>query len=238
MANKERLRITELDFDGIKSNLKTFLKNQTEFTDYDFEGSGMNVLLDVLAYNTHYQAMNANLMGNEMFLDTAQLRSSVVSHAKLLGYKVRSSRAPKAIVNVEVSAITGITTATIPKGFSFQSSIDNVPYFFITNEAVTKSRENNVLRFEGLEVFEGTLITTRYTVDADNIDQRFIIADTKADMSTLKVTVQNSSTDSTTQTYTESADIVQATSTSNVFFIQEVEDGQHEIVFGDGVIGN
>jgi len=170
MANKERLRITELDFDGIKSNLKTFLKNQTEFTDYDFEGSGMNVLLDVLAYNTHYQAMNANLMGNEMFLDTAQLRSSVVSHAKLLGYKVRSSRAPKAIVNVEVSATTGITTATIPKGFSFQSSIDNVPYFFITNEAVTKSRENNVLRFEGLEVFEGTLITTRYTVDADNID--------------------------------------------------------------------
>ena len=114
MSNKERLRITELDFDGIKSNLKTFLKNQTEFTDYDFEGSGMNILLDVLAYNTHYQAMNANLMGNEMFLDTAQLRSSVVSHAKLLGYKVRSSRAAKAIVNVEVSAVTGISTATIP----------------------------------------------------------------------------------------------------------------------------
>ena len=127
MSNKERLRITELDFDGIKSNLKTFLKNQTEFTDYYFEGYGMNVLLDFLAYNTHYQAMNANLMGNEMFLDTAQLRSSVVSHAKLLGYKVRSSRAPKAIINVEVSAVTGISTATIPKGFSFQSSIDNVP---------------------------------------------------------------------------------------------------------------
>ena len=177
MSNKERLRITELDFDGIKNNLKTFLKNQTEFTDYDFEGSGMNVLLDVLAYNTHYQAMNANLMGNEMFLDTAQLRSSVVSHAKLLGYKVRSSRAPKAIINVEVSAVTGISPATIPKGFSFQSSIENVPYFFITNEAVTKSRENNVLRFEGLEVFEGTLITTRYTVDADNVDQRYIVPD-------------------------------------------------------------
>ena len=237
MSNKERLRITELDFDGIKSNLKTFLKNQTEFTDYDFEGSGMNVLLDVLAYNTHYQAMNANLMGNEMFLDTAQLRSSVVSHAKLLGYKVRSSRAPKAIINVEINAVTGVSTATIPKGFSFQSSIDNVPYFFVTNDAVTKSRENNVLRFEGLEVFEGTLITTRYTVDADNIDQRFIIPDTKADISTLKITVQNSSTDSTTQTYTESVDIVQATSTSNIYFVQEVEDGQHEILFGDGVIG-
>ena len=88
-----------------------------------------------------------------------------------------------------------------------------------------------------LEVFEGTLITTRYTVDADNIDQRFIVPDLKADMSTLKVTVQNSSTDSTTQTYTESADIVQATSTSNIYFVQEVEDGQHEILFGDGVIG-
>ena len=237
MANSERLRITELDFDGIKNNLKTFLKNQTEFTDYDFEGSGMNILLDVLAYNTHYQAMNANLMGNEMFLDTAQLRSSVVSHAKLLGYKVRSSRAPKALVNIEISSVTNITTATIPKGFSLQSSLNNTPYFFITNEAITKSRENNVLRFENLEVFEGTLITTRYTVDADNIDQRFIVPDIQADMSTLKVTVQNSSTDSTTQTYTESADIVQATSTSNIYFVQEVEDGQHEILFGDGVIG-
>ena len=108
---------------------------------------------------------------------------------------------------------------------------------FLLLIVVTKSRENNVLRFEDLEVFEGTLITTRYTVDADNIDQRFTVPDLKADMSTLKVTVQNSSTDSTTQTYTESTDIVQATSTSNIYFVQEVEDGQHEILFGDGVIG-
>ena len=114
----KRLSITELDFDDIKSNMKIFLKNQTEFTDYDFEGSGMSALLDVLAYNTHYLSMNANLLANEMFIDTASLRSSVVSHAKTLGYTPRSARAPIATVNVNVNT-SSVTVATLSRGAKF-----------------------------------------------------------------------------------------------------------------------
>ena len=100
MANSQKLQVTELDFDGIKENLKTFLKDQTQFKDYDFEGSGLNILLDTLAYNTHYLAYNANMVANEMFLDSAALRSSIVSHAKMLGYEVDSCKSPKATINV------------------------------------------------------------------------------------------------------------------------------------------
>ena len=232
----KRLSISELDFDDIKSNLKTFLKNQTEFTDYDFEGSGMSALLDLLAYNTHYLSMNANLLANEMFIDTASLRSSVVSHAKTLGYTPRSARASQAVVDVTIND-TSVTTSTLSRGTKFSTTVDDITYNFLVNEDRTVSRVDNVLTFDNVTLFEGTLITTRYVVDNSNVDQRFIIPDTKADMSTLKITVQNSSTDSTTQTYTESGDIVQATSTSNIYFVQEVEDGQHEILFGDGVIG-
>ena len=109
--NEKRLNVTEFDFDDVKDNLKTFLKNQTEFTDYDFEGSGMNALLDVLAYNTHYLGFNANMLANEMFLDSASLRSSVVSHAKMLGYEVASPRTPIATINVSLS--TSNATATM-----------------------------------------------------------------------------------------------------------------------------
>ena len=108
--NDKRLSVTEFDFDDVKDNLKTFLKNQTEFTDYDFEGSGMSALLDVLAYNTHYLGFNANMLANEMFLDSASLRSSVVSHAKMLGYEVSSPRAPIATINVSLSTSQALAT--------------------------------------------------------------------------------------------------------------------------------
>ena len=122
-------------------------------------------------------------------------------------------------------------------GQVFTTSVEGTDFQFVTSEDVTASNIGSGITFNDIDIYEGTFITTRYTVDADNIDQRFTVPDLKADMSTLKVTVQNSSTDSTTQTYTESTDIVQATSTSNIYFVQEVEDGQHEILFGDGVIG-
>ena len=125
----KRISVSELDFDGIKENLKTFLKNQNEFTDYDFEGSGMNILLDVLAYNTHYSAMNVNLAANEMFIDSASLRSSVVSHAKSLGYLPRSARSPVAVVDITIND-TSVTTATIPRGTKFTTTIDNQNYNF------------------------------------------------------------------------------------------------------------
>jgi hypothetical protein len=115
MANSEKLQVTELDFDGIKENLKTFLKAQTQFKDYDFEGSGMSILLDTLAYNTHYLAYNANMVANEMFLDSAALRSSIVSHAKMLGYEVDSCRSSKAIINITLNDPTKLS-AVMPAG--------------------------------------------------------------------------------------------------------------------------
>ena len=135
----KRISVSELDFDGIKENLKTFLKNQNEFTDYDFEGSGMNILLDVLAYNTHYSAMNVNLAANEMFIDSASLRSSVVSHAKSLGYLPRSARSPVAVVDITIND-TSVTTATIPRGTKFTTTIDNQNYNFFTISDLTQSR--------------------------------------------------------------------------------------------------
>ena len=131
-TTEKRLNVTDLDFDDIKGNLKTFLRNQSDFTDYDFEGSGMSALLDVLAYNTHYLAMNMNMVANESFLDTASVRSSVVSHAKTLGYIPNSARAPIANVNVTLNNIGSLTNATIPVGTIFTTVIDDVNYQFVT----------------------------------------------------------------------------------------------------------
>ena len=123
-VNEKRLSVTEFDFDDVKDNLKVFLKNQTEFKDYDFEGSGMNIMLDILAYNTHYLGFNANMLANEMFLDSASLRSSVVSHAKTLGYEVTSARSPIATVNVALA--TTSASKTMPAGTAFSSTVDDV----------------------------------------------------------------------------------------------------------------
>ena len=143
--NEKRLSVTQFDFDDVKDNLKTFLKNQTQFTDYDFEGSGMSALLDVLAYNTHYLGFNANMLANEMFLDSASLRSSVVSHAKMLGYEVASPRVPKATINVSLS--TSNSTATMPVGTAFTTSVDGVSYQFVTISDVTRQNTGIINSF-------------------------------------------------------------------------------------------
>ena len=148
-VEKKQLTVTEFDFDEVKDNLKVFMRNQTEFKDYDFEGSGLNALLDVLAYNTHYLGFNANMLANEMFLDSAQVRSSVVSHAKTLGYTTRSSRAPKATVHVYLN--TENTNATIPSGTVYNTTvggagtITDASYQFVTVEDVTVSNNGNVV---------------------------------------------------------------------------------------------
>ena len=232
----ERINITELDFDEIKSNLKTFLSKQNEFTDYDFEGSGMSVLLDLLAYNTHYNAVYANMLANEMFLDSADLRNSVVSHAKHIGYTARSARSPFATLTVTVNDATG-STLTMPKGTAFTTTIDGVSYNYITNVARSITPTNGVFTFSNVKVYEGTLVTNKYTVDISNANQRFLIKNTSADTSTLKVTVQNSSGDSTTTAYTLTEDVTSVDSTSTVFFLEAVEDSQYEVKFGDGVLG-
>lgn len=232
----ERLNITELDFDNIKQNLKTYLSKQKEFTDYDFEGSGMAVLLDLLSYNTHYNALYSNMLANEMFLDSADLRNSVVSHAKQIGYTARSARAPKATLNVTVNDATS-ATVTMAKGTAFTTTIDGVSYQYVTNKAVSITPTDGVYTFSNVDVYEGTLVTNKYTVDTSDANQRFLIKNINADTSTLKVTVQTSASDSTTETYTVSTDFTSATGDSKIFFLDAVEDQQYEITFGDGIIG-
>ena len=234
MATK--LQVTELDFDDIKSNLKTYMKNQTEFTDYNFEGSALSTLIDLLAYNTHYLGMNANMAVNEAFLDTATLRSSVVSHAKTLGYTPRSARAPVAYLNVTLNNST-LTSATIAKGTKFTTQVDGTTYSFVCNATQTITPVNSVLRFNNLPVYEGTLVTAKYTVDSSNIEKKYMMTDNRGDTTTLKVSVQNSVADLTTTTYNLATDITQVTATSNVYFLQEVDDGKYEVYFGDNVVG-
>jgi len=234
-TNNKRLEVTEFDFDDVKDNLKTFLGAQNEFTDYDFEGSGMSALLDVLAYNTHYLGFNANMLANEMFLDSSSLRSSIVSHAKTLGYIPTSARASKATVDVTLN--TNDTTATMSAGTVFNTTVEDVSYQFSTINDVTKSNTGNSIPFVGVDIYEGTFITTRYVVDSSDIDQRFLITNNRADTTTLTVKVQTSSTDSSSNTFTEATDITQVTTESNIYFLQEVEAGLFEVYFGDGIIG-
>ena len=233
-VNNKRLRVTELDFDDIKDNLKIFLKDQTQFKDYDFEGSGMNILLDTLAYNTHYLAYNANMVANEMFLDSSSLRSSAVSHAKALGYEVTSARAPTATLNINLS--TTAATKTMPAGTAFTSTVDGTSYQFVTISDITSTNTGSNVPFDSVTVYEGTYVTAKFVVDTSDVDQRFILADPRSDTSTLVVKVQNSTTDTTTTTYTKATDITQLSASSTVYYLQEVETGRYEVYFGDGVV--
>ena len=235
MANARRLDITEFDFDDVKTNLKTFLKAQDTFKDYDFEGSGMNILLDTLAYNTHYLGFNMNMLANEMFLDSSSLRSSIVSHAKTLGYEVDSCRAPFATLNVVLNAPTK-TTATMDAGTKFNTTLNNIDYQFVTIADTTATNTGVEVPFNNLKVYEGTYVTTRYTVDSTDVNQRFVLPDERTDTSTLTVIVQNSSTDTSQTTYTKATDISALTKSSEVYYLQEIEAGKFEVYFGDGVV--
>ena len=236
----DRLRVTELDFDTIKQNLKTFLNQQAEFTDYDFEGSGLSVLLDILAYNTHYQAYYLNMVANEAFMDTALLRDSVVSHSKVLGYVPYSRKAPMATINF--TANTGsnaAATLTVPKGFRFLSNeIDGVSYGFVTLSEVTVTKANNDFTFLNLPIYEGQLVSYSYNHNqATNPKQVFTLPDTNIDTSTISVIVQPSSTNTQTSVYSFAPDASNTSSQSEVFYLQENKGQQYQIYFGDNVIG-
>ena len=231
-----KLNISQLDFDNIKNNLKRYLSNQNQFKDYDFEGSGMAVLLDLLAYNTHYLSYNANVLANEMFIDTADLRPSIVSLAKALGYTPNSARSPIADINVVVNNATG-ATLTMNAGQQFTTTVDGETYNFVTIGSNTISPIDGVYTFSNLKIYEGTYVTYNYTADTTDVDQKFIIESANADTDTLSVQIQNSSSDTTTNTYTRATSITQLDSDSKVYFLQESTDGKFEVYFGDGVIG-
>ena len=234
MATK--LEISELDFDGIKSNLKTFLSQQNEFTDYDFEGSGMSTLLDVLAYNTHYLGYNANMLANEMYLDSADLRSSVVSLAKQVGYTPTSCTSSTATLTVLVNDATG-ASLTMSRGTKFTTTVDGQSYSFVNNADVSITPVSGVYQFNNLSIHEGSYLNYKYTANTSDIDQRFIIPNDSVDTATLTVKVQESSSNAITNTYKLATGITSIDSTSKVYFLQEVEGGRFEVYFGDGVTG-
>ena len=234
MATK--LEISELDFDSIKANLKAFLSQQDEFTDYNFEGSGMSVLLDLLAYNTHYLGFNANMLANEMFLDSADLRSSVVSLAKAIGYTSASASSALANINVTVNG-PGTSSLTMIRGTKFTSTVNETSYSFVNNADITIIPADGVYTFSNLDIYEGTYLNYKYTTNTSDIDQRYIIPNDDVDTNTLTVKVQNSASDSITNVYTLANGITALDSTSKVYFLQEVENGRYEVYFGDGVLG-
>lgn len=238
MAN--RLRVTELDFDQIKNNLKTYLKQQTQFQDYDFDGAGLNILLELLAYNTHYNAYYLNMVANESFLDTAILRDSVVSHAKMLNYVPFSYTAPLAKINVTIDS--GTTTPeelTIPKGYIFLSNlIDGTSYSFVTLDQYTVTKSNTSFYFENIQVSEGQLVTYNYTyTELDNPKGLFTINDATVDTNSISVSVSPNSSNTQSSIYSKVTDILEITNTSEVFFLQEGRNGNYEIYFGDNVVG-
>ena len=236
MANG-KLSVSELDFNLIKTNLKTFLQSQSTFQDYDFEGSGLSILLDVLSYNTHYMAYLANMSTNELYLDSADIRNNIVSLAKMLGYTPNSPRAPRASINMVVNDGSG-TSITMTKGTTFSSVVDGVDYQYVTNEDITATPLDGVFTFKDVTLYEGTLVKFKYTVDSTDVDQKFIIPNANADTSTLKVSVQTSSTNSALQNFTLASGYSGVNSTSKVYFIQEGSEGRYEVYFGDGVTGD
>ena len=236
----DRLRVTELDFDTIKNNLKNFLNQQSEFTDYDFDGSGLSILIDLLAYNTHYNAYYLNMVANESFLDTALLRDSVVSHAKTLGYVPYSQRAPTAIINFTAqSASNSAGSLTIPSGFSFLSNqIDNTSYNFVVLDEVTVTKANNQYYFEELEIHEGQLVTYNFNHNqASNPKQVFNLPDANIDTTTIRVSSVPLAGNTQVTVYSKVEDILDVTSTSEVYYLQENKSGKFQIYFGNDIVG-
>ena len=232
-----KLVVSDFDFDNIKQNLRSFLQDQPEFSDYNFEGSGFAVLLDTLAYNTHYLGFNANMLANEMYLDSADIRKNVVSLAKMLGYTPTSAKSPVANVDILLNNASG-ATVTMAKGTAFTSKVDDINYQFVTNEDIIMTPQDGVYKFSNVDIYEGTLVTYRYTVDSTDVDQKFIIPNVNADTSTLKVIIQNSNSDTTQTVYTLASGLKGLTNTSKAYFLQETDNSKFEIYFGDGVIGN
>ena len=235
--NNKRITVSDLDFDAIKANLKTFLQGQSEFSDYDFEGSGLSVLLDILAYNTHYNGVYTNLAVNESFLDSASKRASVVSLAKMLGYVPRSAKCATATINASISAPTSNpSTITLPANQAFNTSINGQSYTFYNRSAVTVARNTaGNYNFSNLEIVEGTPLQYKYTV-APGL--RYIVPNANVDIGTMTVRIQENANSDVFEVYTRAELLTDVTSVSKVYFIKEIDDGLYEISFGDGILGH
>jgi len=237
MTDSRRLKVSEMDFDQIKDNLKEYLSDQTTLTDYDFEGSALGTLLDVVAYMTHMNAMNANQAINETFLDTAQLRSSVVSHAKLLGYTPRSSFAPVAYIDIVLNdPVNPGPPITMDKGTRFKTVINGETFNFVTIDTITVPLLDGVYKFEDVRIIQGDYKKTGYSYDFET-SEKFIIPYDNIVTSTLSVDISPSKASSSFETYVKAPTVVDINDRSKIYFLSESVTGEYEVKFGDGVFG-
>ena len=238
MAAEGKLNISELDFAKIKDNLTGFLTSQAEFVGYNFKGSSFDVLLDVLSYNTHYNAFYANMVANEMFLDSATLRDSVVARAKHLGYLPRSAKGSKASVTLTITPTDTPAVISIPQNTQFQGEVGGVTYIWCTqNSHSVNINANGVYTVTDVTLTQGIPSIFRYTANTGDTDQRFILPNANTDTDQLTVTIQVSAQDTDSTVYTKANDITTINSTSTIYFLEEAEAGQYEVQFGDGVLG-
>ena len=238
------VNFTNLDFDQIKTSIKDYLRSNSNFTDYDFDGSNLSVLIDVLAYNTYISSYNANMISNEVFIDGATLRENVVSLAKTIGYVPRSRKSSRANISFFVDTTgfsTNPLTLTLKRGTicTSSTSFGNTSYTFSIPNDITVPVVNGIAFFDSIDVYEGTFLTSNFTVNSLNPTppQRYILDNANIDTSSIQVSVRNSQNSTISRKFLPSDSIFEVTSTSRVFFIQEIEDQRYELIFGDGIFG-
>ena len=240
-TNSSQINVTDLDFDSISDNLKNYLKGQDKFKDYDFEGSSMSVLIDLLSYASHIGAVNTNIAASELFLDSAQLRKNVVSRAKDLGFTPSSEVCASAIVDVTINDVRNPdgtyptpTEMTMPRGTIFSTTFDGVNYYFVVTSSVLPSQNNTTFLYSDVEIVQGTYATDQYVVDTQIKNNKFVLSNGRVDKARMVVSVNS---DGVSETFALATDVSAIKSTTAVYYTQENEDGFTEIYFGDGVLG-
>jgi hypothetical protein len=236
MAANTSINLVNLDFTSLKESLKTYLKTQNTFKDYDFEGSNMSVLLDVLSYNTYMNTFYLNMIGNEMFLDSAQLRESVISRAKELNYTPRSFKSARATVTLTVQTDGSVASVTAPKGTSFNSRIGSNTFTFTTDQNIVFSGANSTFVSDQIVIYEGQYVNDTFTVNNSDTRQRFVLSNPTIDADSLTVTVIEDN-GAEILTYLKATSLFDKQANSQIFFVQGAENDKYEVLFGDGVLG-
>jgi hypothetical protein len=236
------VNFTNLDFDQIKSSIREYLRANSNFTDYDFEGSNLSTLVDVLAYNTYISSYNANMISNEVFIDSATLRENVVSLARNIGYVPHSRSASKANISFFVDTtgfVTNPLTLTLKTGVvcTTSTSFGNQNYSFIIPQDITVPVVNGIALFENIDIYEGAFIVNNFTVDANNPNQKFILENANIDIDSINVFVRDTQSSTIKSSFKLSRNLFNVDLESRVFFIQEIEDQRYELIFGDGIFG-
>ena len=235
------VNFADLDFDQIKTSIKDYLRSNSNFTDYDFEGSNLSTIVDVLAYNTYITSYNTNMVTNEVFIDSATLRENVVSLARNVGYVPRSRKSSRAKISffVDTSNFTNAPSSLILKAgvVATTNPFGAQSYTFIIPEDITAPVTDNIAEFTDITVYEGSLITQNFTVSSLTPNQRFILDNSGIDTSLLKVNVRSNSSATATVTYNFADSLFDVKSDSTVFYLQEIEDENYELIFGDGIFG-